>query len=65
MPRGMTGIIHLGRGQTEFLDTLKAGPHRIIAVVGNYQHIALSPMVSDTVNFTVKASGKAATGKKR
>jgi hypothetical protein len=60
MPRGVTGILHLGRGQTEIVDTLKPGPHRIIAVVGDFKHIALSPMVSDTVNFTVKAGGKAA-----
>jgi hypothetical protein len=64
MPRGVTGIIHLGRGQTEIEDTLKAGPHRIIAVVGNYKHIALSPMVADTVNFTVKAPAKSTTKKR-
>ena len=65
MPRGVTGVIHLGKGQTEFDDTLKAGPHRIIAVVGTYQHIPLSPMVADTVNFTVKTAAKSGTTKKR
>src|SRR5258705_6352164 len=65
MPRGVTGIIHLGRGQTEFDDTLKAGPHRIIAVVGSYTHIALSPMVADTVNFTVKAAAKKSSTTKK
>ena len=58
MPRGVTGILHLGRGQTEFDDTLAAGNHRIIAVVGNFQHKPLSPIVTDTVNFTVKAAAK-------
>jgi hypothetical protein len=55
IPRGVTGILHLGRGQTEFvLDSLKPGPHRVIAVVGNWKHIPLNPLVVDTVRFTVK-----------
>ena len=55
MPRGVTGIIHLGRGQTEFvLDSLKPGPHRVIAVVGDSKHRPLQPLVADTVRFTVK-----------
>src|SRR5437879_12111021 len=33
IPRGVTGIIHLGRGQTDFvLDSLRPGPHRVIRV---------------------------------
>ena len=56
IPRGVTGIIHLGRGQTEFvLDSLKPGPHRVIAVVGDSKHRPLQPLVADTVRFTVKA----------
>ena len=55
IPRGVTGILHLGRGQTEFvLDSLKPGPHRVIAVVANWKHIPLKPLVVDTVKFTVK-----------
>src|SRR2546422_11714613 len=55
IPRGVTGIIHLGRGQTEFvLDSLKPGPHRVIAVVADWRHIPLNPLVADTVTFTVK-----------
>jgi len=55
IPRGVTGILHLGRGQTEFvLDSLKPGPHRVIAVVANWKHIPLKPLVVDTVRFTVK-----------
>ena len=55
IPKGTTGILHLGRGQTEFvLDSLKPGPHRVIAVVGDWRHIPLSPLVADTVTFTVK-----------
>ena len=55
IPRGVTGIIHLGRGQTEFvLDSLKKGPHRVIAVVADWKHVPLHPLVVDTVRFTVK-----------
>jgi uncharacterized protein DUF4399 len=55
IPKGKTGILHLGRGQTEFvLDSLKPGPHRVIAVVGDWRHIPLNPLVADTVTFTVK-----------
>ncbi len=55
IPRGVSGIIHLGRGQTEFsLDSLKAGRHRVIDVVADWHHSPLKPMVADTVTFTVK-----------
>jgi hypothetical protein len=55
IPRGVTGILHLGRGQTEFvLDSLKPGTHRVIAVVADWKHVPLKPPVVDTVTFTVK-----------
>jgi len=55
IPRGVTGVLHLGRGQTEFvLDSLKPGPHRVIALVANWKHVPLKPLVVDTVRFTVK-----------
>ena len=55
IPKGSAGIIHLGRGQTEFvLDSLKPGPHRVIAVIADWRHIPLNPLVADTVTFTVK-----------
>jgi uncharacterized protein DUF4399 len=55
IPRGVTGILHLGRGQTEFvLDSLKPGLHRVIALVADYRHVPLKPLVVDTVRFTVK-----------
>jgi hypothetical protein len=61
IPRGKTGIIHLGRGQTEFsLDSLKPGAHTVIDVVGDSKHIPLNPMVADTVHFTVQAPAKTA-----
>ena len=55
IPRGSPGILHLGRGQTEFvLDSLKPGPHRVIALIANWHHVPLNPLVADTVTFTVK-----------
>lgn len=55
IPKGTPGIYHLGRGQTAFvLDSLAPGPHRVIAVVADWRHIPLNPLVADTVEFTVK-----------
>lgn len=55
IPQGSPGILHLGRGQTEFtLDSLAPGPHRVIALVADWRHVPLNPLVVDTVNFTVK-----------
>jgi hypothetical protein len=55
IPQGVTGIIHLGRAQTEFtFDSLSPGEHRVIAVVANWAHVALDPPVMDTVRFTVR-----------
>ena len=55
IPAGSPGIIHLGRGQTEFvLDSLKPGPHRVIALLAHWNHVPLNPLVADTVTFTIK-----------
>jgi len=55
IPMGSPGIIHLARGQTEFvLDSLAPGVHRVIAVLADWRHIPLNPLVADTVTFTVK-----------
>src|SRR6266542_1703007 len=55
IPKGSPGILHLGRGQTEFaLDSLTPGRHRVIAVIADWRHIPLNPLVADTVTFTVK-----------
>jgi hypothetical protein len=54
IPSGVTGIIHLGRAQTEFhWDSVSPGPHRIIAVLGDAWHLPLRPPVADTVHFVV------------
>jgi uncharacterized protein DUF4399 len=55
IPAGVTGIIHLGRAQTEFhWDSVAPGPHRIIAVLGDSKHVPLVPLATDTVHFVVQ-----------
>lgn len=55
IPQGVTGVIHLGRAQTEFtFDSLAPGGHRVIAVLANWAHVALDPAAVDTVRFTVR-----------
>ncbi len=55
IPAGVTGIVHLGRGQTEFVvQGLAPGTHSVIAVLADWAHIPLDPLASDTVRFTVR-----------
>ena len=55
IPAGVTGIIHLGRGQTEFvLQGLAPGTHSVIAVLADWAHLPLDPLTTDTVRFTVR-----------
>jgi hypothetical protein len=47
--------IHLGKGQTEYLlEGLQPGEHLVIALVGDFLHVPLSPTVADTVRFVVE-----------
>ena len=55
IPAGVTGIRHLGRGQTEFVVLgLAPGTHRVIAVLADWAHLPLDPLATDTVRFTVR-----------
>ncbi len=55
IPAEVPGIVHLGKGQSEYtFDTVAPGPHRLIDVLGDPSHVPLKPMVADTVHFTVK-----------
>ncbi len=55
IPQGVSGIIHLGRGQSEFtFSDVPAGGHRLIAVVADGDHVPLQPPLVDTVRFVVK-----------
>lgn len=54
VPQGVGGVVHLGGGQSEFhFDSLAAGPHRLIAVLGDNTHVPLARAHADTVNFIV------------
>lgn len=54
IPSGVSGILHLGRGQTEFtLRDVEPGEHRVIAVLADWNHVPLEPLAADTVRFTV------------
>ncbi len=55
IPAGVTGIIHLGRGQTEFvLQGLAPGTHSVVAVLADWAHLPLDPLATATVRFTVR-----------
>ncbi|HZH41865.1 MAG TPA: DUF4399 domain-containing protein [Gemmatimonadales bacterium] len=55
IPSGSPGIYHLAKGETQWtLDSLRPGTHRVIAVIADYRHIPLNPLVADTVTFVVK-----------
>ena len=55
IPAGVLGILHLGRGQTEFvLEELEPGEHRVIALLADHSHVPLEPPPADTVRFTVQ-----------
>lgn len=48
-------VIHLGTGVTErVLDSLTAGPHRIIAVFAAGDHVPWTNVARDTVNIVVR-----------
>ncbi len=55
IPAGVAGIIHLGRGQTEFVvQGLAAGTHSVIAILADWAHLPLDPIATDTVRFMVR-----------
>jgi hypothetical protein len=56
IPAGEVGIAHLGQGQSEHtFEEVAPGEHRLIAVLADWVHVPLVPMVADTVQFTVRA----------
>lgn len=58
IPAGVPEVIHHGEPTGEFtIEGLAPGPHRLIAEVGDGQHVALDPPVRDTVFITVVAEG--------
>ncbi len=48
-------VIHIGTGASEkVIDSLSAGPHRMIAIFASGDHVPWSNVATDTVNFVVK-----------
>jgi hypothetical protein len=48
-------IVHMGDASSSYLfENVAPGEHRLIAVVGDWQHVPLEPMVVDTVMFVVR-----------
>lgn len=59
IPANVPNIIHMGDGTSvRTLENVASGPHRLIAVVADGQHVPLDPPVVDTVNFTVTGGGQ-------
>lgn len=57
IPAGNPYIVHLGKGQSEYtFEGVANGPHRLIAVLADADHVALQPWVVDTVNFVMVRS---------
>ena len=55
IPVGMPGIVHLGKGQSKYIfEGVAPGPHRLIALLADPNHVPLKPLAADTVRFTVK-----------
>ena len=54
IPVGEPGVIHLGGGQMEYqFDSLAAGNHRIIAVLGDNAHVRVPGQKTDTVEVMI------------
>lgn len=54
IPAGVTGIWHLGKGQTQYTLEVPPGTHRLIVELGDNHHVPLKGAGTDTVKFTVK-----------
>jgi uncharacterized protein DUF4399 len=55
IPVGMPGIVHLGKGQSEYMfEAVAPGAHRLIALLADPNHVPLKPLAADTVRFTVR-----------
>jgi len=48
-------IVHMGDGSSTYrFENVAPGQHRLIAVIGDWQHVPLAPSVEDTVVFVVR-----------
>lgn len=54
IPMDQPNVRHFGTGVTEFvLEGLEPGEHRLIALVADWEHVPLEPVVTDTIIITV------------
>lgn len=54
IPAGVPGIVHLGKGQSEYSLEVAPGSHRLIVQLGDPWHVPFKSAATDTVRFTVK-----------
>ena len=55
IPQGQANVRHFGTGATEFvLEDLPPGQHRLIAVIGDWEHVPVGEVAADTINITVQ-----------
>ncbi len=48
------GVVHLGGAQTEYVfENLAPGNHAIVAVLGDYLHVRLPDVATDTLHVTI------------
>lgn len=56
IPKQVDGVIHLGTGAEEFtVKGLRAGKHRMIAVLAYGDHVPMEGVATDTVHLVVRA----------
>ncbi|MFQ5678144.1 MAG: DUF4399 domain-containing protein [Gemmatimonadota bacterium] len=66
IPAGVSGILHLGRGQESFaLGGLAPGSHRVIAILADRDHVPLARAAADTVRFVVLAGDEGSEAPER
>ncbi|HWP03704.1 MAG TPA: DUF4399 domain-containing protein [Gemmatimonadaceae bacterium] len=54
IPQGVSGIVHLGTGDSTYVwKNVAPGTHRIIAVLADPAHVPLRPLAADTVHIVV------------
>jgi hypothetical protein len=48
-------VVHMGDASSRYVfENVGPGEHRLIAVIGDWQHVPLEPMVADTVVFVAR-----------
>lgn len=54
IPQGVSGIVHLGTGDSTYVwENVAPGTHHIIVVLADPTHVPLRPLAADTVHIVV------------